>query len=176
MALGIIGWSGSGKTTLLTAVLPVLAGQGLRVSTIKHTHHEFDLDQPGKDSHRHRAAGAVEVLLVGGTRWALLHEGEPPPLAALLKRMQPADLVLVEGFRAGTLPKIEVYRPALGRPPQWPGRPDIVAVATDRPLEADGREVLPLADAAAVAAWIVAWLASWGGPPGSAELAGHTAS
>jgi molybdopterin-guanine dinucleotide biosynthesis protein B len=160
-ALGIVGWSGAGKTTLITAILPLLTARGLRVATVKHTHHAFDLDRPGKDSHRHRAAGAAEVLLVGGERWALLHEGAPPPLDRLLARLQPADLVLVEGFRAAPLPKIEVFRAGLGRPRLWPERSDIVALAADPVETPPDRAGLPLSDPGAVADWIADWLAAW---------------
>lgn len=160
--LGLTGWSGSGKTVLLTALIPLFAARGVAVSTIKHAHHAFDLDQPGKDSWRHRVAGAREVLIGSATRWALLHElgGAPEPeLPDLLARLSPVDLVLVEGFKANPHPKIEVFRPALGRQPIWPGRADIVAVACDAPLPvACDRVVLPLNDAAAVAAWACAYL------------------
>ena len=153
--LCLAGWSGSGKTTLLTALLPLLTGRGLRVSTVKHTHHDVDLDRPGKDSFRHRAAGAHEVLVAGGHRWALLHEidGPEPPLAELLARLAPVDLVLVEGFKASPFPKLEVFRPALGQPPLWPGRDDILAVASDADLPDCDRPVLPLRDPARIAAW-----------------------
>ena len=156
--LGITGWSGSGKTTLLTALIPLLAARGLSVSTIKHAHHDVDLDQPGKDSWRHRAAGAHEVLMATSRRWALLHEntGEEPDLAALAARLAPVDLVLVEGFKASSHPKIEVHRPALGRPPIWPKRADIVAVAADMALPQCDRPCLDLADPTAIAAWIAA--------------------
>jgi molybdopterin-guanine dinucleotide biosynthesis protein B len=158
--LGITGWSGSGKTTLLTALIPALAASGLSVSTIKHAHHDFDLDQPGKDSWRHRAAGAQEVLIAAGRRWALLHEnhGEEPDLADLLPRLAPVDLVLVEGYKASPHPKLEVHRPSLGKPPIWPGRPDIIAVASDTPLQGCDRLCLPLSDPPAIAAWIAAAL------------------
>ena len=153
--LGIVGWSGSGKTTLLTRLIPLLRARGLTVSTVKHTHHGFDMDRPGKDTYRHREAGAHEVLVASGTRWALLHEveGPEPELPELLARMQPVDLVLVEGYKTHKFPKLEVYRPALGKPPIWPDQPDIVAVATDAPVSAE-RELLPLNDPAAIAAWI----------------------
>ncbi len=156
--LGITGWSGSGKTTLLTALIPLLAARGLSVSTVKHAHHDFDLDQPGKDSWRHRSAGAREVLIAAGRRWALLHEnaGPEPDLADLLGRLAPVDLVLVEGFKASPHPKIEVHRPALGKPPIWPGRADIAAVASDAPLPGCDRPRLDLADPAAIADWIAA--------------------
>jgi len=156
--LGLTGWSGSGKTTLLTAIIPHLIAHGLSVSTIKHAHHTFDLDQPGKDSWRHRRAGAREVLIASSVRWALMHEvaGEEPDLPVLLARMSPVDLVLVEGFKASLHPKIEVHRPALGKPPLWPGRPDIVAVACDQPPGMEGPPVLlPLNDPPAVAAWVL---------------------
>lgn len=154
--VGITGWSGSGKTTLLVALLPLLTGAGLRVSTVKHAHHGFDLDQPGKDSWRHRAAGASEVLIASGLRWALLHEnaGDEPELPELLARMAPVDLVLVEGFKRHPHPKLEVHRPALGKPPLWPDRADILAVASDAAIPGCDRPVLPLGAPAAIAAWL----------------------
>jgi molybdopterin-guanine dinucleotide biosynthesis protein B len=158
--LGLVGWSGSGKTTLLTAMLPLLRARGLRVSTIKHAHHGFDIDRPGKDSYRHRAAGAHEVLVASGTRWALLHEldGAEPRLEDLLRRLSPVDLVLVEGFKSGTCAKLEVHRPALGQPPIWPGRADIVAVASDVALPACDRPVLRLDDPGQVVDWATVFL------------------
>jgi molybdopterin-guanine dinucleotide biosynthesis protein B len=154
--LGIVGWSGSGKTTLLTRLIPILRTAGLTVSTVKHTHHGFDIDRPGKDTYRHRQAGAREVLIASGTRWVLLHEvaGREPELPELLARMQPVDLVLVEGYKTHPFPKVEVHRPALGKPPIWPDQPDVVAVATDAPLCLD-RRILPLNDPAAIAEWIL---------------------
>ena len=161
--MGLTGWSGSGKTTLLTALLPRLIARGLTVSTVKHAHHGFDLDQPGKDSWRHRVAGAKEVMIASGVRWALMHEleGAEPSLMELVGRLAPVDLVLVEGFKSNPHPKIEVFRPGLGKPAVWPGRADIVAVASDGPVEAEGRAVLPLNDVDAVAAWTVAFLQSY---------------
>jgi molybdopterin-guanine dinucleotide biosynthesis protein B len=158
--LGLTGWSGSGKTVLLTALIPLFAAAGLRVSTVKHAHHGFDLDQPGKDSWRHRQAGAREVLIASSRRWALLHEldGPEPTLPELLQHLSDVDLVLVEGFKANPHPKIEVFRPALDREPLWPGRADIVAVASDTPLDAAGRPVLPLNDPPAIAAWTLHFL------------------
>jgi molybdopterin-guanine dinucleotide biosynthesis adapter protein len=158
--IGIVGWSGSGKTTLLTALIPALRAAGLTVSTVKHTHHGFDMDRPGKDSYRHRDAGAHEVLVASDARWALLHEvvGAGPGLPDLLTRLEPVDLVLVEGFKSHPFPKIEVHRPGLGKPPIWPQQPDIVAIATDAPLRTE-RPLLPLNDAAAVAAWILGFAA-----------------
>lgn len=153
--LGLTGWSGSGKTVLLTALIPLFRARGLSVSTIKHAHHGFDLDQPGKDSWRHRQAGAREVLIGSARRWALLHEleGPEPDLPDLLARLSPVDLVLVEGFKANPHPKIEVFRPALGKPPLWPGRADIVAVASDAPLPDCPSPVLSLNDPPAIVDW-----------------------
>jgi len=154
--LGIVGWSGSGKTTLLTLLLPRLRAEGLRVSTVKHTHRGFDMDRPGKDTFRHREAGAHEVLVASGTRWALLHEvdGPEPGLPDLLARMEPVDVVLVEGFKTHPFPKLEVHRPALGKAPIWPEQLDIIAVAADAPIACD-RTVLPLNNPAAVSDWVL---------------------
>ena len=154
VVLGLVGWSGSGKTTLLVALLPLLRASGLSVSTVKHAHHGFDMDRPGKDSFRHRAAGAHEVLVVGGARWALLHEvdGAEPPLPNLLARMEQVDLVLVEGFKTHPYPKLEIHRPALGKPPIWPEQPDVIAVASDVDLE-DVPALLPLEQPRRVAEW-----------------------
>ena len=132
--IGIAGWSGAGKTTLLTRVIPCLTVRGLRVSTLKHAHHAFDIDQPGKDSHTHRVAGATEVLISSANRFALMHElrGEPEwTLPALLAKLSPVDLVLVEGFKRETHPKLEVFRAAVGKPMLHPDDPNIVAVASD---------------------------------------------
>ncbi len=156
--LGVVGWSGSGKTTLISGLIPHLAASGLRISTIKHAHHGFDLDRPGKDSHRHREAGAREVLVASARRWALMHEldtdAEEPPLDALLGRLAPADLVLVEGFKAFPYPKIEVHRPSLGRSALWPDDPHIVAVASDAALPACRRPVLALNEMGSLCHWI----------------------
>ncbi len=162
--IGLTGWSGSGKTTLLTALLPLLIARGLAVSTVKHAHHGFDLDRPGKDSYRHREAGAREVLVASGRRWALMHEldahrgGAEPGLPELLARLAPVDLVLVEGFKANPHPKIEVHRPSTGGAPMWRGREDIVAVATDEPLDGCDRALLPLNDPPVVADWMLRFL------------------
>ncbi len=157
--LGIVGWSGSGKTTLVTRLLPALRRHGLRVSTIKHAHHGLDLDRPGKDSFAHREAGAEEVLVVGGQRWALLREtpGGQPDLAVLAARLAPVDLVLVEGFKAYDFAKIEVFRPTLGKPALWLDTPGIVAVASDG--AAPGGCAIPWLNLNAteeIAAWIAA--------------------
>lgn len=131
--LGLVGWSGSGKTTLLTAMINVVKARGLRVSTIKHAHHALELDQPGKDSYRHRHAGAEETILANAARFALFseHRDKPEPdLGDLLMRLAPVDLVLVEGFKSYEFPKLEVYRPALGKPPLWT-KMAVMAVASD---------------------------------------------
>lgn len=158
--LGFAGWSGSGKTTLLTAVLPHLTAAGLRVSTLKHAHAGFDIDRPGKDSFRHREAGAHQVLVASARRWALMQEidGPEPGLDELLALLHPTGLVLVEGFKSSPHPKIEVHRPSLGEPALWPDRPDVVAVATDSPLALCPRPLLPLNDPGTVARWIMDWL------------------
>jgi len=153
---GLAGWSGSGKTTLLAALIPELVARGLSVSTIKHAHHEFDIDQPGKDSWRHREAGATEVMVASARRWALMHElrGDPePPLDDLVARMSPVDLLLVEGFKWQPHPKLEVHRPSLGKPLIYPGDPHVVAIATDARFAAP-LPLLPLSDAGAIAAFI----------------------
>ena len=155
---GIIGWSGSGKTTLLSHLIPTLVRQGVRVSTIKHAHHAFDIDQPGKDSHTHRLAGASEVMIGSGRRWALMHElrDEPEPnLAALLARMSPVDLVLVEGFKRDVFPKLEIHRPATGKPLLQPDDTAIIGVASDTAL-ALPVPVLALDDITAIARFALA--------------------
>jgi len=137
---GFAGWSGSGKTTLIEKLIPLFVGQGLRVSLIKHAHHDFDVDQPGKDSYRHRKAGASEVLVSSGQRWALMHElrGVPEPaLDELVQHIAPCDLLLVEGFKKEAIPKLEVYRVQTGKPLLFPDDPHIVAVASDVPLTQD---------------------------------------
>ena len=137
--IGLAGWSGSGKTTLLAKVIPCLVARGLEVSTLKHAHHAFDVDQPGKDSHTHRMAGASEVLVSSANRWALVHElrGQAEPvLGALLGKLSPVDLVLVEGYKREPHPKVEVYRASVGKPLMHPDDPAIVAIASDAPLPA----------------------------------------
>jgi molybdopterin-guanine dinucleotide biosynthesis protein B len=132
--LGFVGWSGSGKTTLLEHLLPKLAAKGLRVNVIKHSHHDLTLEPAGKDSARMRAAGAEEVMLTSPFRYVLTHElrGTPEPsLDHLVARMQPADLTLVEGFKWEAIPKLEIFRPALGKQPQYPEDENIIAVASD---------------------------------------------
>ncbi|HEY1328575.1 MAG TPA: molybdopterin-guanine dinucleotide biosynthesis protein B [Casimicrobiaceae bacterium] len=133
---GFAGWSGSGKTTLIEALIPRLAARGARVSLVKHAHHEFDIDTPGKDSWRHRHAGCSEVLISSSVRWALMHElrgDREPTLAEVLGRLSPCDLVLVEGYKAAPIPKLEIWRADVGKPKLHPGDPHIVAIATDAP-------------------------------------------
>ncbi|CDH46407.1 molybdopterin-guanine dinucleotide biosynthesis protein B [Candidatus Contendibacter odensensis] len=148
--LGISGWSGCGKTTLIVALIPRLWVHGLTVSTLKHAHHDVDLDVPGKDTYRHREAGAQEVILATGQRWALLHElreAPEPPLAELLTHLQPVDLVLVEGWKSGAYPKLEIWRPhAVNKPPRFPDDRTVIAVACDplRDLSEYGRPELPI--------------------------------
>lgn len=134
--IGLAGWSGAGKTTLLTRLIPHLIGQGVRVSTIKHAHHRFDVDVPGKDSWQHRQAGAAQVLVSSAHRWALMteHRGAPEPeLGFLLRQLSPVDLVIVEGFKRDGHPKIEVHRAANEKPWLHPDDPRILAVAADTP-------------------------------------------
>jgi molybdopterin-guanine dinucleotide biosynthesis protein B len=155
---GLAGWSGSGKTTLLTRLLPELVARGISVSTVKHAHHSFDIDQPGKDSFRHREAGASEVLIASARRWALIHEhrhAAEPPLEALIARMAPVDLLLVEGFKRADHAKLEVHRPALGKPLLCREDPAIVAVASDAPLAGLRLPRLALDDVPAIADFIL---------------------
>ena len=136
--IALAGWSGAGKTTLLSRVIPLLVEQGLRVSVIKHAHHKFDIDTPGKDSWRHREAGAQEVLVSSGNRWALMHElrGEREPrLLELLQKLSRVDLVVIEGYKAEPLRKIEVHRAGNGKPFLFPTDPDIVGIAADVEVE-----------------------------------------
>lgn len=151
---GLAGWSGSGKTTLMCRLIPALVDRGYRVSTIKHAHHAFDVDQPGKDSYEHRSAGATEVLVGSAARYALMHElrGTPEPeLPDLLPRMTQVDFVLVEGFKRAGHPKLEIFRHAVGKPPLWPDDEAIVAVASDAALPGCPHPVLMLDDVAAIA-------------------------
>ncbi len=152
--IGLAGWSGSGKTTLIKKALPCLIARGVSVSTLKHAHHGFDLDQPGKDSFFHRAAGATEVIISSAKRWAILHELREEPewdLPALLGKMSPVDLVLVEGFKRDRFPKLEIHRAENGKPLLHPEDPHIVAVASDSPLPAASIPVVDLNDIDAIA-------------------------
>jgi molybdopterin-guanine dinucleotide biosynthesis protein B len=142
--IGLAGWSGAGKTTLLTHIIPHFLSQGLRVSVIKHAHHSFDVDVPGKDSWMHRRSGAAEVLVSSSQRWALMHElrgAAEPRLPDLLAKMSRVDLVIVEGFKSGPHRKIEVHRKANGKAVLFPDDPAIVGIATDAAVET----VLPIA-------------------------------
>ena len=152
--IGLAGWSGAGKTTLLARIIPHFLQEGLRVSVIKHAHHSFDVDVPGKDSWVHRQSGATEVLVSSGKRWALMHElrGAPEPrLPELLKRMSPVELVIVEGFKSEPHRKIEVHRTANGKAMLFPDDPAIVGIATDAALET-ALPVVHLDDIPAIAA------------------------
>jgi len=161
---GFAGWSGSGKTTLIEQLIPRFIARGLSVSLVKHAHHEFDLDQPGKDSFRHREAGCREVLVTSALRWAIQHElrgRSELTLGEALQRLSPCDLALVEGFKGAAIPKLEVYRESVGKPLLHPGDPRIVAVVTDGPLET-GLPVLPLGDPDVVATFILVHLGLMG--------------
>ncbi len=143
---GFAGWSGSGKTTLVEQLIPRLRGRGLRVSLLKHAHHDFDVDVPGKDSFRHRHAGCIEVLVSSANRWALMHELRGAAELTLMEglaRLSPCDLVLIEGYKHAAMPKLEVHRSALGKPLLHPTDRHIVALATDSPAAGAGR-VLPV--------------------------------
>ena len=155
--IGLAGWSGAGKTTLLARVIPLLLGNGVRVSVIKHAHHHFDVDVPGKDSWVHRQSGATEVLVSSANRWALMHElrgAVEPRLPELLKKMSPVDLIVVEGFKSESHRKIEVHRAANGKPHLFPDDPAIAGIATDAAVET-ALPVAHLDDIAAVAAMML---------------------
>ena len=159
---GFAGWSGSGKTTLIEQIIPRLVASGLTVSLLKHAHHGFDVDQPGKDSYRHRHAGCREVLVTSGVRWALMHElrGDAEmTMGDALARLSPCDLALVEGFKTAAIPKLEIWRAAVGKALLHPGDPHIVGIATDSPealtAGVSGRlPVLGLEDIDAVATFV----------------------
>jgi molybdopterin-guanine dinucleotide biosynthesis protein B len=156
--MGIVGWSGSGKTSLLVELLPLVRRGGIRVSTMKHAHHRFDVDKPGKDSFRHREAGASEVLVVTSSRWVLMHESreEPEPsIESLIERMTPVDLLLIEGFKTHQHPKLEIHRESEGKPLLCRDDPGIVAVATDVPLPELGIPQLDLNNPGAIADFIL---------------------
>ncbi|SHF45852.1 molybdopterin guanine dinucleotide biosynthesis accessory protein MobB [Loktanella atrilutea] len=154
---GVTGWKNAGKTGLMERLVTDIASRGFTVSTLKHAHHSFDVDQPGKDSHRHRTAGASQVLLASRTRWALmteLRDAPEPPLSDLLAQLDPVDLILVEGYKRDTHPKIEAHRAATGNPLIAPDDPSIRAVATDTPLTLD-RPQFHLDDTVAIADFIL---------------------
>ena len=155
---GLAGWSGSGKTTLIVNLIPELVGRGLSVSTMKHAHHEFDIDQPGKDSYEHRQAGASEVIISASKRWALMHEvrnEEEPSIDELISRMTPVDLLLVEGFKWHAHPKMEIHRPAIGKPLLQNNDPEIIAVASDEKLTNLSVPVFDLNDIMGIADFII---------------------
>ncbi len=177
---GLAGWSGSGKTTLAIKLIPALVARGVTVSTIKHAHHSFDIDHPGKDSYEHRRAGATEVMVTSGERWALMRElrgAAELDITALVARMSPVDLVLVEGFKREPHDKIEVFRAARGRLPLCRKDPRIVAIACDEPdcaaLAAVALPRLDLNDVGAVADFIIAHC---GFAPATTEAAAEAAS
>ena len=156
--IGLAGWSGAGKTTLVVRLVPELVRRGLTVSTMKHAHHGFDVDQPGKDSHRHREAGATEVLVGSERRWALMHEnrGAPEPSAAeLMRHMTPVDLLIVEGFKREGHDKMEIHRRETGKPLLYPDDPHIVAVLSDEPLPDCPLPVISVDDIGAIADFIL---------------------
>jgi molybdopterin-guanine dinucleotide biosynthesis adapter protein len=158
---GFAGYSGSGKTTLIEQVIHCFVQRGLKVALIKHAHHAFDIDKPGKDSFRHREAGCAEVLVTSDTRWVLMHElrdEREPTLEEQVARFSPCDLVLVEGFKRASIPKLEVHRPSWGRPLLHPQDPCIVAVASDAPVDTS-LPVLDLNDPPQVAEFIIRHLA-----------------
>ena len=157
---GFAGWSGSGKTTLIEKLIPRFVDAGLHVSLVKHAHHAFDVDQPGKDSYRHRHAGAAEVLVTSSRRWVLMHElrgAAEPPFDEQLARLSPCDLVLVEGFKRAAIPKLEVWRRATGEPLLHPNDSHIVALASDSKVETR-LPLLELDDDAQIASFILAHL------------------
>jgi molybdopterin-guanine dinucleotide biosynthesis adapter protein len=157
---GFAGWSGSGKTTLIERLVPRLIARGLTVSLVKHAHHSFDVDQPGKDSWRHRQAGCTEVLVTSAMRWALVHELRGAPELTLdeaIGRMTPCDLLLVEGFKGAPVPKLEIWRESLGEPLLFTGDPHIRAIATDDPGRFAGRlTAFALDDLDAIATFVLA--------------------
>ena len=155
---GLVGWSGSGKTTLIKKLLPELTGRGWTVSTMKHTHHKFDIDKPGKDSFEHRQAGATEVMVVSEKRWALMHElrAEPePPMEEMIQVMSPVDVLLIEGFKTHKHAKLEVFRPSIGKSLLRKEDESVVAIATDENMAPMPVPVLDLNDVSAVADFIL---------------------
>lgn len=154
---GVTGWKNAGKTGLMERLVTEITGRGHSVSTLKHAHHTFDVDHPGKDSHRHRTAGARQVLLSSGRRWALMSElrdAPEPDLATLLAKLEPVDLILIEGWKTGPHDKVEAFRAQTGNPLIAPGDPTIRAVAADSPVQVD-RPVFDLDDTAAIADFIL---------------------
>jgi len=170
--IGLAGWSGSGKTTLLANVIPRIVARGLTVSTVKHAHHSFDIDRPGKDSHTHRMAGATEVVVGSLRRWAIVHELREAPeatLTMLVAKMSPVDLILVEGYKGGSHPKLEVYRAEVGKPLLHPGDPAIVAIASDAPIPGIRVPRVDLNDVEAIVDTLLRHAAPVGGMPVAAK-------
>jgi molybdopterin-guanine dinucleotide biosynthesis protein B len=162
---GLVGWSGSGKTTLMTRLIPELAHRGIRISTVKHAHHSFDVDQPGKDSFLHRTAGAVEVMVASANRWALMHEhrgAAEPTLEDLVRSMSPVDLLMIEGFKRHRHPRLEVHRPSVGKPLICREDPTVLAVASDEPIAELPVPRLELDDVSGIADFVLARAAELG--------------
>jgi molybdopterin-guanine dinucleotide biosynthesis protein MobB len=163
--LGFAAFSGTGKTTLLEQLIPQLTAQDTRIGMVKHAHHEFDIDKPGKDSYRLRSAGARQILIASSRRLALMSENDTaqePRLEELVNRLDvdKLDLVLVEGFKQVPFPKIELHRQALGKPLLYPEDPEIIAVASDHPSDCTERPSLDINDTATIAEFIMDWLDS----------------
>ena len=156
--MGLVGPSGVGKTTLIVGLVRALAARGYTVSTIKYAHHEFDIDKPGKDSFRHRQAGAQEALVASAQRWALMHElaGAPEPsIEQLVRRMAPVDILLVEGFKSHAHDKIEVWRGGCAEPALLRADPTVIAVASDGPIPQARLPVLPLNEPGLIAEFVL---------------------
>jgi len=173
--IGLTGWSGAGKTTLIVRLVPELVRRGISVSTMKHAHHGFDVDQPGKDSYRHREAGATEVLVASDRRWALMHElreQDPPSATELMRHLTPVDLLIVEGFKREGQDKLEIHRRETGKPLIYPDDPRVVAVLSDEPLAGCPLPVIDIDDIAAIADFVMAHCAL--APTAVSE--GHAAS
>ena len=159
--LGVVGWSGSGKTTLILELIVAFTRREFAVSTVKRAHHDFDIDTPGKDSYRHRHAGAAEVIVASDRRWALIHElrdEQPTAFEDLIGHLKPVDLLIVEGFKHHAHPKLEVFRPSVGKPKLWPTDPEIFAVASDAELADCPLPLLDLNDHLGVENFLVAKL------------------
>ena len=157
--LGIAGWSGAGKTTLIAKLIPELTRRGIRVSTLKHAHHEFDIDTPGKDSYVHRAAGATEVMVASGKRWALMHElrdDSEPDVAELVRHMSAVDLLLIEGFKREPHDKLEIFRNANDKPLLSENDPTYVAILSDGPVAQSKLPVIDLNDVGTIADFVMA--------------------
>ncbi|MYJ88004.1 MAG: molybdopterin-guanine dinucleotide biosynthesis protein B, partial [Rhodobacteraceae bacterium] len=152
--LGIAGWKNSGKTTLISSLITELTNRNIRISTLKHAHHDFDIDQPGTDSHKHRKAGAKEVLIVSSRRWALIHEEtevNKPDLTTMLGKLEDTDLVLVEGFKSLSFPKLEIRREDSSGPDLAPNDQNIIAIVSDRPVSEQNMPAFDLDDIKGIA-------------------------